>query len=85
VATEVKSSLLTRGAVSEWNVVVCDIVEELDLILVQEQTRSNRVDRRVTPSLVEEATILVQRFEKINVGLASKPFQAADLKVRPLI
>lgn len=59
VATEVKSSLLARGAVSEGNVVVGDIVEKLDLVLVQEQTSSNGMDRRVTPSFVEEATILV--------------------------
>ena len=85
MATESKSSLLTGGTVSEGDVVVSDVVEELDLILVEQQTSRNRMNRGVTPSLVEEAAILIQRFEEINVRLASKPFQAADFKVRPLL
>lgn len=68
----------------EWHVVVGNIVEEVDLLLLQEKTSGNRVDRSITPSLVEETTVLVEGLKEVNVGLGSQPVQVADLEVGPL-
>jgi hypothetical protein len=46
-------------AVSEWVMVICDIVEEVDLLLFQHQRSSERVNRCITPALVEEAASLI--------------------------
>ena len=53
----------------EWHVVVCNVVEEVNLALVEEQTGCDRVDWRVTPSFVEETTILVKSIKEVDVGL----------------
>lgn len=42
------------------------------------------MDGGITPALVEEATVLVQLLEVVEVGLGSQPVQVANLKVRPL-
>jgi hypothetical protein len=57
--------------VGEGNVVIGDIFEKVDLVFVQEQTGSDRVYWSITPTLVEESTILVKRFEKVGVGFRS--------------
>jgi hypothetical protein len=84
VATEIQTSLLVGGAVSERNVVVGDVLKEVNLLLLKEKTSSNRVDRSITPSLVEETAVLVKRLEEIEVRLASEPGQATNFKVGPL-
>lgn len=84
MAAEVKTLLLTSGAVSEGNVVVGDIVEEVNLLLLEEKTSSDRVNGSITPSLVEETTVLVQRLKEVEVRLASEPRKATDLEVGPL-
>lgn len=84
VAAQVKALLLSSGAVGEGNMVVGNVVEEVDLVLLQEKSSSNGVDGSIAPSLVEEATITVQGFKVVNVGLASEPLEAADFKVGPL-
>jgi hypothetical protein len=43
----------------EGYVVIGDLVEEVDLLLLEHGGRSNGVDGRIAPSLVEEATILI--------------------------
>jgi hypothetical protein len=83
VATEIQTSLLISGAMSERNVIVGDILEEVNLLLLKEKTSSDRMDRSITPSLVEETTVLVKRLEEIEVRLASEPGQATNLKVGP--
>lgn len=55
----VKTVLLACWAMREWNVIICDIVEEMDLVLVQHQASSNRVNWSITPALIEEATCLI--------------------------
>ena len=84
VATEIQSSLLISWSVSERNVVVGNILEEVNLFLLEKKTSSNRVDRSITPSLVEETAVLVKRLEEIEVRLAAEPGQATNLKVGPL-
>ena len=53
----------------EWNVIVGNVVEEMDLRLIQQQTGGNRVHGRIPPSLVEESAILVERVEIVNIGI----------------
>lgn len=84
MAAKVDSCLLAGGAVSEGDVPVGNVVEELNLALVEHQAGGNGVHGGISPSLVEEAAILVQGLEEINVLLASQPLQAANLKVGPL-
>lgn len=84
VATEIETSLLASGTVSKRNVPVGDVVEEVNLISVQEETRSDGMDGSISPSLVEETAVLVKRLEEVEVGLASEPVQVANLKVGPL-
>jgi len=67
VAFVVQPCLLASRAVREGNVVVGDIVEEVNFLLLQEQTSSNRMDRCITPTLVEESSILVKTFEEIEI------------------
>lgn len=84
MAAKVDSCLLASGAVSEGDVPVGNVVEELNLALVEHQAGSNGVHGSISPSLVEETTILVERLKKVNVLLASQPLQAPNLKVGPL-
>jgi hypothetical protein len=63
---------------------VSDVVEEVDFTLVEHETGGNGVDWGISPTLVEETAVLVQRLEIINILLATQPIQAANLKVGPL-
>ena len=67
----------------ERHVPVPDILEEVHLVAIQQQARRDRMHRRVTPPLVEEAAVFVQRLEEIRVCLRPEPVQTADLEVRP--
>lgn len=55
--------------VRKGNMVVPNVVEEMYLFFLQHQTRSNGVYRCVTPSFVEEATVLVQGSKEVEIGL----------------
>ena len=79
------SNTLSRGAVGEWDVVVRNVVEEMDLFLLEHETCGNRVHWSITPSLVKETTVLVQSIKVINVRLRAQPVQATNLKVGPLL
>lgn len=61
-----------------------NVIEEMKLVLGEEETSSNGVDRGITPSLVEESTGLVKIFKVIHVCLASPEVKARNLKVTPL-
>lgn len=84
MALQIQSQLLAGRAVGEGDVVVGDLVEEVDLFLLEEQSGGNRVDWRIAPSFVEEAAIPVQRLEIVEVFLGSQPVQASDFEIRPL-
>lgn len=68
----------------EWHVVVCYVIEEVDLVFLQQQTCGDGVDRRVTPTFIEEATILVERIEEVEVCLRPKPIKITDFEIGPL-
>jgi hypothetical protein len=84
VAVQRQPRLLTRRAVGEGDVEVSNVVEEMNLVLVKEEAGGNGVHGSITPSLVEETAILVQRLEEVEVRLAAEPLKAANLKVGPL-
>lgn len=69
----------------EWDVVVSDVVEEVDLFLLQEETGGDRMDRGVAPSFVEEAAVFVEVGKEINVCLGSKPVEVSNFEIGPLL
>ena len=81
VALVVEAVLLAGGAVGEGDVVVCNVVEEMNLFLLQHQRRSQRVDRRIAPALIEETTGVVEGLEVVDVLLGAEPVEVANLKV----
>jgi hypothetical protein len=64
--------------------VISNVVEEVNLVLLQEKTSGNRMDGCITPSLVEETTVLIEGLKEVEVGLASKPLKTTNLEVGPL-
>jgi hypothetical protein len=83
VALVVKTVLLAGGAVGEGYVVIGDVVEEVDLVLLEHQGCSNRVDGGIAPALVEETAIVVEGFEVVDVGLGPEPVEIANLEIGP--
>lgn len=69
MAAEFQPKIFTCGAMSEGNVVICDVVEEVDFIFPKEEAGGDGVDWSVAPSFVEETTVFVKSFEKVDVGL----------------
>lgn len=61
--------------------VVRDFIPEMNLLLLQHKGSRNGMDGRITPSLVEETTIPIQRGKIIDVFLRSQPVQAANLEI----
>jgi hypothetical protein len=70
---------------SERYVVVSNVVEEVYLLLLEEKSSCNGVNRCVTPTLIEKSTILVKGFEVVGIGLGSEPVEVADFEIRPLL
>lgn len=85
MAFKILSDLVACRAVGEGDVVVGDVVKEVDFVLLKHETRCNRVHGGITPALVEEAAILVEGLEEIEVGLGAEPVEVTDLEVGPLI
>ena len=69
VAFQPQSVLFAGGAVREGVMIIRNVIEEVDLSLVQQQTCRDRVDRSVTPPLVVETPSLVEEVEIIEIGL----------------
>lgn len=53
----------------EWNVIVGNVVEEVDILLWKEETGGDRVNGRITPTFIEETAIFIQRFKKVDISL----------------
>jgi hypothetical protein len=81
VAFQLLAQLVAGRTMRKGDVIVSDVVEEMDLFLGQHQACCNGVDRRVTPPLVEEAAILIEGLEVVEVRLRSQPVEVADFKV----
>ncbi len=84
MAFVVEPQLFALGAVREWDVVVCDVVEEMDLVLAQRESSCDGVHRSIAPALVVEAAVTVECVEVIEIGWRPKPVQAANFEVGPL-
>lgn len=84
MAFQIQSRLLIRWTVREGNVVVSNLIPELDLFLLQQQSGGDGVDGCVAPSFIEEATVLVERAEIVDVLLGPQPIQTSNFEVRPL-
>ena len=80
----VQSVLLAGRAVGEGNVVVGNVVEEVNLLLLEGKTSSDRVNGSITPALVEETTVPVELLKVVEVGRAAEPVEVSDFEVGPL-
>lgn len=69
MALQILPMLLACRAVRKWDVVVCNVVEEMDLVLGQHESGSDGVNRCIAPTLIEESAVLIQRLEEIDVSL----------------
>ena len=81
MALLVNAHLFLRGTVGKWDVIISNVLEEMDLVIYQGESRSQRVDRSITPALVEEATVPIEYIEKVEVLVGSEPVQISDLEV----
>ena len=73
MAAEFKPEIFASRAMCEGNMVVCDVVEEVKFVFAEEQAGGDGVYRRVTPALVEEAPVFVERFEEVDVCFRAEP------------
>ena len=69
MAFVVEAVLCSCWAMGEWNMVVGNIIEEMDLVFWKEKRCCNGVDWSITPSLVKEAPITIEAMEVIHVGI----------------
>lgn len=84
MAFVVELEFVAGGAVGKGDVVVCNVVEEVDFILFQHERGGDRMDRCITPTLVEETAIFVKGGEVVDVGGGPQPVQVADFEIGPL-
>ena len=68
----------------ERHVIICDIVEEVDLLFLEHKRSGNRMHRSVTPAFVEEATGMVKRIEVVHISRGTQPVKVTNLEVGPL-
>ena len=80
----VKSELFTRWAMGKRNMVVGNVIEEVDLLLVQQKPGGDRVYGSIAPAFIEEASVLVQLGEEVDIGIGPQPVQVPYLEVGPL-
>lgn len=84
VAFQIQPRLFTRRAVGEWNVIVSNLVEEVDIRPVEKKSGRNGMNRSIPPSLIEKATIFVERSEVVDIRIGPQPLQTPNFKVGPL-
>jgi hypothetical protein len=84
VTSQLQSRLLAGRAVRKRVMIIGDFVEEVDLILVQQQTGRERVDRGVSPPLVEETPGLIEVVKVVEIGFRSEPVEVSNFKIGPL-
>ena len=65
---QLQAKVIICRAMREWDMIICNVVEKVNFVFVQQETGSNRMDRRIAPSFVEESTILVKGVEEVEVG-----------------
>jgi len=85
VAFQLHPFVVARRAVREWDVVIGDVIEEMEFFLFEQEGGGDGVHRGVAPSFVEEAAVVVERVEVVEVGLGAQPVEVADFEVGPLM
>lgn len=80
-APQVQFSLITSRAMREGDMVVADGVEEVNFLFLQKEGCSDGMNRCVSPSFVEEATVSVEDLKVIYVCLGSKPVEITNFEV----
>jgi len=77
----------TWGSDISKTILECNLKGDLDVpvhvVGIREEANAERVDWRITPALVEEATSTIQVLEVGLILLATEEVQIADLKVGP--
>lgn len=73
VAFQVQPHLLTGRAMCEWNVVVSNLVEKMNLFLLEHDAGRNGMNWGVSPSLIEEAAVVVKSIKIVKILLRSQP------------
>jgi hypothetical protein len=63
---------------------VANFIKEVDLLLFEHESGCYRVNRSITPSFIEEATVMIQRIEIIDVFRRPQPLKATDFEIGPL-
>jgi hypothetical protein len=69
VATQFEPEVFASGTMRERDVIVCDVVEKVNVLFRQKEGGGDRVDGSISPSFVKETPVLVQSLEIIEVGL----------------
>lgn len=68
MALQVQSRLFASRAMRKRYMVVCNVIKEVDFLLLQHKSSSNRMHWSVTPSLIEETPVLIETLEIVGVG-----------------
>ena len=63
---------------------VANFIKEVDLLFFEHESGCYRVNRSITPSLIEEAAISIQRSEIIDICRRPQPVKATDFEIGPL-
>lgn len=68
----------------ERDVIISNIVEEVNLLFFQEKTGSNRMHGCITPTFIEESTILIKGLKIIEICWRTEPVEITNFKIGPL-
>ena len=81
---QVQLYLFPCRTVRKGYMIVCNVIEKVDLLLLEKQSRGDRMYRCITPSLIEESAVPVESLEVVQISLGPQPIEIADLEIRPL-
>jgi hypothetical protein len=68
----------------ERDVIISNIVEEVDFLFFQEKTGGDGMYRCITPTFVEESTILIEGLKIVEICLRTEPVEVTNFKIGPL-
>ena len=60
MALQLLPQSITSRTVRKWNMIICDVIEEVNLVLFEHQACSNGVDWSIPPALIKEPAIMVE-------------------------
>lgn len=60
-----------------------NILKKVNLILVCEKRRTDRVHRCITPTFVVKPAFSIEMFKELGVGFSAPKVEVADFKVGP--